>query len=172
MPSNFTGPFARRLDANSALKVVEASDGESVLPGHAYLAPGDHHLMVETSGRSLVCRITARTESCAHAPSVDRLFTSLAKSAGKAAVGIVLTGMGRDGTAGLMQIREAGGLTIAQDKQSSLIYGMPKSARESGAAQYEAALARLPSIIAGGSVRSLKRDSSENSTSGEASVKS
>lgn len=159
MPANFTSSFARRLNANSAVTVVEATDGAPVLPGHAYLAPGDHHLKVEQNGKSLVCRISPRTQACAHAPSVDHLLSSLAATAREAAMGIVLTGMGRDGTAGLMHIRDVGGLTIAQDKESSVIYGMPKSARESGAALYEAALAQLPSIIMTGSVRSAKRNS-------------
>lgn len=164
MPHSFTASFARRLDANSAVKVVEANDGDEILPGHAYLAPGDHHLYLAASGKSLVCRLAPRTDTCAHAPSVDRLFASVAELAGPAAVGIVLSGMGRDGTQGLMRIREAGGLTIAQDQQSSLIYGMPKSARESGAAQYELSLVRIPSVIMGGSVRGARAQPAEIAT--------
>ena len=157
MPGNFTESFARRLDANSAMQVSVAQDGDKVVPGRAYLAPGDHHLVLQRQGKALVCRVHPRTDACAHAPSVDRLFESIAATAGDAAMGIVLTGMGRDGTSGLMRIRNAGGLTITQDRQSALIYGMPKSARESGAAEYEAALAQLPSIIASGSLRSARR---------------
>ena len=157
MPANFTESFARRLDAHSAMQVAVAKDGDPVAAGKVYLAPGDHHLTVERQGKSLVCRVVPRTDACAHAPSVDRLFHSVAASAGEAAMGIILTGMGSDGTSGLMHIRQAGGLTITQDRQSAVIYGMPKCARESGAAQFEAALSQFPAIIISGSLRKARR---------------
>ena len=153
MPPNFTSSFAHRLNAHSALRVCEASDGEPVLQGHAYIAPGNRHLLLESKSDGYVCRVIEGADIGGHTPSVDELFKSVAATAGRSAMGIVLTGMGRDGTHGLLKIREAGGVTVAQNKSSSLIYGMPKSARDSGAAQYEASLRQVPSLILDGPAR-------------------
>jgi two-component system, chemotaxis family, protein-glutamate methylesterase/glutaminase len=135
IPKAFSGPFAKRLDACSSLTVCEARDGDPILPGHVYIAPGDEHLLVERAGRGFRCRLDSGPLVNRHRPSVDVLFRSVAQTAGHHAVGVLLTGMGRDGAEGLKEMLEAGAATIAQDEQSSVVWGMPGAAWKIGAAQ-------------------------------------
>ncbi len=137
MPATFTASFAKRLDRSCAATVEEARDGAPLSPGRVYLAPGGvAHL--ELSGPAKgpwSCRLTDGGAVNGHRPSVDVLFASVAATAGARSVGVILTGMGRDGARGLLAMREAGARTLGQDEASSVIYGMPKAAFESGAVQ-------------------------------------
>ena len=135
IPKAFSGPFAARMNACSPLTVCEARDGDAILPGHVYIAPGDDHLLVERAGRGYRCRLDAGPVVNRHRPSVDVLFRSVAQTAANRAVGVLLTGMGRDGAEGLKEMREAGAATIAQDEHSSVVWGMPGAAWKLGAAQ-------------------------------------
>ncbi|MCA0400623.1 MAG: chemotaxis response regulator protein-glutamate methylesterase [Proteobacteria bacterium] len=133
MPAKFTPGFARRLDQASALRVREAIDGLEVHPGEAVIAPGGFHLGVKKSGGSFRCRLEDGESVSGHRPSADVLFHSAAREIGNAAVGVILTGMGRDGAEGLLDMRNRGAWTIGQDERTSLIYGMPRVAFEAGA---------------------------------------
>lgn len=148
MPPGFTRSFAERLNRTCAPTVREAEDGAPVLPGHVYLAPGSptHHLEL-TGGTRPRCRLTAGQPVNGHCPSVDVLFRSVVKTVGGGSVGVILTGMGRDGAAGLLAMRQAGATTIGQDAQSSLIYGMPKVAFELGAVAKQMPLRQIGSEI-------------------------
>jgi two-component system, chemotaxis family, protein-glutamate methylesterase/glutaminase len=145
IPKAFSGAFAARMNACSDLIVCEAQDGQTVLAGHAYIAPGDQHLVVVPVGARYQCRLSDDALVNRHRPSVDVLFRSVAQSAGRHAVGVILTGMGRDGAEGLKEMREAGASTIAQDENTSVVWGMPGAAWQIGAAQ---ALHALPHIAA------------------------
>ncbi|MBD5801619.1 Chemotaxis response regulator protein-glutamate methylesterase [Azoarcus sp. Aa7] len=135
MPEMFTGAFARRLDGLCALRVKEAENGEAVLPGTAYIAPGHSHLLIRRApGGGFQCELSRADPVNRHRPSVDVLFSSAAEFAGAAAVGVLLTGMGKDGARGLLEMRRAGALTIAQDAGSCVVYGMPREAAVIGAA--------------------------------------
>lgn len=151
MPEAFTGRFASRLDELTALKVVEAEDGMPLAVGHAYVARGDHHLRVERSSGQLKCRLAQEGPVSGHRPSVDVLFASVAAIVGPAGVGVILTGMGRDGAHGLKLMREAGAYTLGQSEASALVYGMPRVAFEEGAvveqAPLEAMAARLAAAL-------------------------
>lgn len=133
MPQAFTGAFARRLDGLCAMTVCEAQDGQQILPGHAYIAPGSHHLLVRRDGARYVCQLSDGPPVNRHRPSVDVLFHSVARSAGPNAIGVILTGMGADGAEGLGKMRAAGAHTLAQDEKSSVVWGMPGSALKRGA---------------------------------------
>jgi two-component system, chemotaxis family, protein-glutamate methylesterase/glutaminase len=135
IPAAFSGPFAKRMDACCALTVCEAQDGQQILPGHAYIAPGDRHLLVVRDGARYVCRLDNGPDVNRHKPSVDVLFRSVAQNAGRNAIGVLLTGMGKDGARGLREMRDAGGPTIAQDEETSVVWGMPGEAVAIGAAQ-------------------------------------
>ncbi len=133
MPSPYTRSFAERLDRLCKPSVSEAVDGEGILPGRVYLAPGSGaHLEVDRDG-GLLCRLREEAPVNGHRPSVDVLFTSVAKFVGRRAIGVILTGMGRDGASGLLAMRQSGAVTLGQDAETSLIYGMPKAAFELGA---------------------------------------
>jgi two-component system chemotaxis response regulator CheB len=133
MPERFTASFASRLNNECAMTVVEASHNRPVEAGHVYIAPGSHHLEIARSGGRLVCRVHDEPLVSGHRPSVDVLFRSAARVVGKNAVGVILTGMGKDGAEGLLEMRQAECITLGQDEASSLIYGMPKAAFERGA---------------------------------------
>ena len=135
IPKAFSGPFAQRMDANSLLNVCEASDGQPILAGHVYIAPGDQHLLVVRNGARYQCRLSDGELVNRHRPSVDVLFRSVAQSAGRNSIGVMLTGMGRDGAEGMKEMREAGAMTIAQDEKSSVVWGMPGAAWQIGAVQ-------------------------------------
>lgn len=147
MPAKFTMSFAARLDGMAAVTVREAIDGVRLLPGHVQIAPGNRHLELARSGADFRCSVTDGPSVSGHRPSVDVLFESVARSAGNKAVGVILTGMGRDGAAGLLAMREAGAFTIGQDEASCLIYGMPKAAHDIGASQVELPLHRIPGEV-------------------------
>src|SRR5699024_8965817 len=126
MPPTFTRSFATRLDQHCRVAVKEAEDGERILPGHVYIAPGDRHLKLARSGTNYVAALDAGAPVNRHRPSVDVLFESAARCAARNVVGILLTGMGKDGAEGLLAMRRAGADTLAQDEASSLVFGMPR----------------------------------------------
>ncbi len=140
MPEKFTASFARRLDELSDATVKEAEDGERLLQGTVYIAPGNYHMLLRTQGTERTVRITSGPKVCNQRPAVDPLFSSVAEQVGRNCVGILLTGMGKDGAKGLLDIRNAGGSTIAQDEDSSIVWGMPKEAIDLGAAEQVLAL--------------------------------
>lgn len=147
MPPMFTASFARRLDGECSISVSEASDRQTILPGHAYIAPGGQHLEVVRSGAHYVCRVHDEPPVSGHRPSVDVLFSSVAASAGRNAVGAILTGMGRDGANGLLAMRRAGARTFGQDEASCVVYGMPGAAKAIEAVDTELPLRKLPQGI-------------------------
>jgi two-component system chemotaxis response regulator CheB len=134
IPKLFSGAFARRMDSICQLSVCEAEDGQQVLRGHAYIAPGDKHLRLVRDGARYVCRLDEGPPVNRHKPSVDVLFRSVAQEAGRNAIGVILTGMGKDGAVGLKEMRDAGSRTIAQDEATSIVWGMPGEAVAVGAA--------------------------------------
>jgi len=143
MPAGFTYSFARRLDELCRITVKEARHGERILPGHAYIAPGGVHLLVTRSGANYVAHLSDEAPVNRHRPSVDVLFDSAAKHAGKNAIGVILTGMGRDGAAGLLHMRDAGAYTLAQDEASCIVFGMPREAIAIGATDEVVTLSRI-----------------------------
>ncbi len=147
MPKDFTRLFAERLNSICPLRVREASDGEPVVPGLALVAPGDRHMVVERSGAQYHVRIKEGPKVYYQRPSVDVLFYSLARNAGRNAVGVILTGMGGDGARGLLAMREAGARTLAQDESTSVVFGMPKEAIRLGAAEMVVPLDQIPRTI-------------------------
>jgi two-component system chemotaxis response regulator CheB len=132
MPPLFTKSYAARLDGLCQIHVKEAEDGERILPGHAYLAPGDRHLLVGRRGANYVVELSDGPPVSRHRPSVDVLFRSAANVAGKNAIAAILTGMGDDGAAGMHEMHQAGAYTIAQDEATCVVYGMPKAAVAAG----------------------------------------
>ncbi len=147
MPPRFTAAFAERLNRECPMTVSEAAHNEPVEPNHAYIAPGSHHLELVRVGGYYRCRLDDGPTVSGHRPSVDVLFRSVANIAGKAAVGVILTGMGKDGAEGLLQLRNAGAMTFGQDEASSLIYGMPRVAFERGAVVRQYSLTHLADAI-------------------------
>lgn len=146
MPAAFTAGFASRLDRNSALDVVHAVDRTPIKRGTAYIAPGGNRHMEVVPGNPPHIRLVEGPPTSGHRPSVDRLFHSIA-SLGRPMVGVILTGMGRDGADGLAAMRRAGARTIGQDQASSVVYGMPRAAVEAGAIMDQADLSRMPDAI-------------------------
>lgn len=128
MPPGFTRSFAERLNKLCQITVKEAEEGERVLPGHAYIAPGDMHLELARSGANYIVRLHQGPAVNRHRPSVDVLFDSVARYAGRNAVGVILTGMGNDGAAGMLKMHQAGAYTIAQNEASCVVFGMPREA--------------------------------------------
>jgi two-component system, chemotaxis family, protein-glutamate methylesterase/glutaminase len=147
MPPGFTASFASRLDQSCPMAVREARDGDFLAPGLALLAPGGVHLLVRRSGARYQAMVKDGPPVNRHKPSVDVLFHSLAESAGGNAVGVILTGMGDDGAAGLLALRQAGARTIAQDEDSSVVFGMPKAAIDLGAVDRVAPLEEIPGHV-------------------------
>lgn len=135
MPENFTASFARRLDSLCEPRVVEAQGGERVEPGTVYIAPGHSHLQIRRQGSAYVTELLATPAVNRHRPSVDVLFDSAAQLVGKQAVGVILTGMGKDGAQGLLRMRQAGARTFGQDEASCVVYGMPREAALVGAVE-------------------------------------
>lgn len=128
MPPGFTKSFAERLNKLCQITVKEAEDGERVLPGHAYIAPGARHLELARSGANYQVKLHDGPPVNRHRPSVDVLFHSVAQYAGRNAVGVILTGMGNDGAAGMLELHKAGAYTIAQNEASCVVFGMPREA--------------------------------------------
>lgn len=148
MPATFTKSFADRLDRLTAPKVAEAADGDVLSPGRVYLAPGGATHLEVTGTSTLRCRLVVSDLVNGHRPSVDVMFGSVARSAKAAAIGVILTGMGRDGAQGLLHMREAGAATLGQNEATCVVYGMPKAAMEIGAVQRQHPLERLgPQIL-------------------------
>lgn len=147
IPEAFSRPFAERLNANSALQVSQAEDGQLILPGHAYLAPGDRHLEVIRDGGHFICRVRDGEPVNRHKPSVEVLFQSVAKNVGAHALGILLTGMGDDGAEAMGEMHHAGASTIAQDESSSVVWGMPGEAVKRGYADDVLPLHRIAERI-------------------------
>jgi two-component system chemotaxis response regulator CheB len=134
MPEGFTKSFATRLDGLCRIAVSEAEHNERVLPGHAYIAPGHSHLLLKKSGANYVTELSQGPPVNRHRPAVDVLFQSAAKYAGPNSVGVILTGMGKDGAAGMLEMKNAGSRTIAQDEATCVVFGMPKEAIARGGA--------------------------------------
>ncbi len=134
IPEAFSKPFAERMNQNSAMTVYEAVDGQQILPGHVYIAPGNRHLIVERSGARYICRLNDGPPVNRHKPSVDVMFRSVAQNVGSNAIGVILTGMGADGADGLKEMLENGATTLVQDEKSSVVWGMPGEAFKRGAA--------------------------------------
>jgi two-component system chemotaxis response regulator CheB len=133
IPAAFSAPFTRRMDSLSALLVCEPTDGQPIMAGHVYIAPGGKHLLVERDGARYRCRLNDGPPVNRHCPSVDVLFRSVAQQVGPNAVGVLLTGMGDDGARGLKEMHDAGAPTVAQDEASSVVWGMPGAAVKLGA---------------------------------------
>ena len=149
MPEGFTTSFARRLDSLCKISVREAAGDERVLPGHAYIAPGHSHLLLARSGANYVTRIEQSEPVNRHRPSVDVLFRSAAKAAGKNAVGVILTGMDKDGAQGMVDMKTAGAYNFAQDEASCVVFGMPREAIALGGTHEVGALTDLPGMVLG-----------------------
>jgi len=147
MPERFTAAFARRLDRECPMRVFEAENGQRVEPGSVYIAPGSSHLELARDGTHFVCRLTGEPPVSGHRPSVDVLFRSAARAAGSRAIGVILTGMGKDGADGLLALRNAQGVTLGQDEATSLVYGMPRVAFERGAVMRQVPLHEMASAI-------------------------
>lgn len=147
IPAAFSKPFAERMNRCSQMAVCEAQDGQYILPGHVYIAPGDRHLLVARDGARYVCRLSDGPHVNRHRPSVDVMFRSVAQNVGPNALGVILTGMGDDGARGLKEMLDAGAATIAQDEASSVVWGMPGAAFKMGAAQMVLPLRRIPGEV-------------------------
>jgi two-component system chemotaxis response regulator CheB len=147
MPAGFTRSFAERLNRTCPCEVVEAFDGAPIKAGRVYIAPGgDTHLTL-AGAHNPVCRLEASDPVNRHRPSVDVMFDSIARTIGGASVGVILTGMGRDGAEALLRMRTAGARTLGQDEASCVVYGMPKAAFEIGAVERQAPLERIGKLI-------------------------
>lgn len=147
MPEKFTAAFADRINKLANIEVKEAENGDRILPGRALIAPGGHHLEVQRSGAQFVAKVFRGPAVNRHCPSVDVLFRSVAKHAGRNATGIIMTGMGDDGARGLLEMRNAGAHTIAQDEASCVVFGMPKEAIKMGAAADVVSLETIHTLI-------------------------
>lgn len=147
MPPRFTAAFAERLNRECPVKVSEARQDDPLEVGHVYIAPGSHHLELAKKGLGYICTIHDGAPVSGHRPSVDVLFRSGAKLAGPKIVGAILTGMGKDGAQGMLELHKAGAVTIGQDEHSSLIYGMPRAAFEIGGVQTQVALDHVAEAI-------------------------
>ncbi|MFC4161685.1 chemotaxis protein CheB [Chitinimonas lacunae] len=133
MPEMFTKSFAARLDSLCRIRVKEAEDGEPVLPGCAYIAPGHSHLLLTLQANRYICELSQAPAVNRHRPSVDVLFRSAANAAGRNAIGVILTGMGKDGAQGMLEMKRAGCYNFAQDEASCVVFGMPREAIALGA---------------------------------------
>lgn len=145
MPEHFTAAFAKRLNELCAIDVKEGANGDRIMPGHALIAPGNRHVSVARDGQGYHIEVTDGPLVSRHRPSVDLLFRSVASAAGANAIGIILTGMGNDGAAGLLKMKKAGASTIAQNEESCVVFGMPKEAILLGAVDYILPLERIAS---------------------------
>ncbi|PLX51047.1 MAG: chemotaxis response regulator protein-glutamate methylesterase [Desulfobulbaceae bacterium] len=147
MPANFTTSFAERLDSLCPFRVKEAEDGDTVIPGQALLAPGNFHMVMRRSGARYFVNVKNGPLVCHQRPAVDVLFNSVAAFGGKNAIGVILTGMGKDGAQGMLKMKEAGAKTIAQDEKSCVVFGMPKEAIASGGVDQVLPLDRISQAI-------------------------
>ncbi|MET0868322.1 MAG: chemotaxis response regulator protein-glutamate methylesterase [Pseudorhodoplanes sp.] len=147
MPPRFTAAFAQRLDRECPMRVSEAVQDQPIEPGHVYIAPGSHHLEIVRHGLQYRCALNDGPAVTGHRPSVDVLFRSVARVCPRSGIGVILTGMGKDGADGMLELRLAGGRTIGQDEASSLIYGMPHVAFERGGVMRQATLNKIADVI-------------------------
>lgn len=147
IPAAFSAPFAARVNDQSQMTVVEAKDNQQVLPGHAYIAPGNRHLLVKRDGARYICRLNDGPPVNRHKPSVDVMFRSLAQNAGPNTIAVMLTGMGDDGAAGMGEMKEAGATTLAQDEKSSVVWGMPGEVVKRGFADEVLTLMKISSRL-------------------------
>ena len=147
MPEHFTAAFAKRLNGLCQIEVLEARNGDRVIPGRALIAPGGHHMLLKRSGAQYQVEIVDGPLVSRHRPSVDVLFRSAAKYAGANAMGIIMTGMGDDGARGLKEMHDAGARTLAQDEASCVVYGMPKEAVKLGVVDRVLSLDDIPAEI-------------------------
>lgn len=147
IPEAFSKKFADRLNNQLGLTVYEAEDGQQIIPGHVYIAPGNQHLMIERSGARYLCKLNDGPPVNRHKPSVDVLFRSVAQNVGPNAIGVILTGMGDDGAIGMKEMHDAGARTIAQDEKSSVVWGMPGSAVNKGGVDFVESLLDIPNKI-------------------------
>jgi two-component system chemotaxis response regulator CheB len=147
LPLAFSASFAKHVDEASEMTACVASDGQLILPGHIYIAPGDQHLMVVRDGARYACRLDDGPPVNRHKPSVDVLFRSVAENVGSNAVGVMLTGMGADGARAMLEMREAGAINIVQDEASSIVWGMPGEAYKLGAAHHVLSLEKIAEKI-------------------------
>ena len=149
MPEGFTRSFAKRLDGLCKISVSESEGGERILPGHAFIAPGHSHLLLVRSGANYMTQLDTGPPVNRHRPSVDVLFNSSAQAAGKNAVGVILTGLGKDGALGMLAMKQAGAHNFAQDEASCVVFGMPREAIAVGATHEVGALHALPGMVLG-----------------------
>jgi len=147
MPPRFTAAFAQRLNRECPMTVTEATHNDVIESGHVYIAPGSHHLEIVKNGLEYRCSLSDGAAVTGHRPSVDVLFKSMARWVGRSAIGVILTGMGKDGADGMLEMRNAGARTIGQDEASSLIYGMPHVAFERGGVMRQCALSNIADAI-------------------------
>lgn len=147
MPPKFTASFASRLDTICQMRVHEAKDGQEIMAGNIYIAEGGKHLRVKKQGSKRICSVREGEQVSGHCPSVDVMFTSVAEQVGGQVVGAILTGMGKDGAAGMLKMKQAGALTIGQNKDSCVVYGMPREAKALGAVDIEKPLEDIAAQI-------------------------
>jgi len=147
MPEKFTASFAARLNEICAMEVREARNNDTVRPGLVLLAPGNYHMLLRRSGARFYVQVKEGPMVCRQRPSVEVLFKSVAQSAGRNAVGVILTGMGRDGAEGMLTMRQSGARTIAQDEASSVVFGMPKEAIKLGGVDKTLPLSAIPEAM-------------------------
>jgi len=147
MPEKFTAAFAQRLDSLCQMEVREAVDGDRVLPGRVLIAPGGRHMLLRRSGAQYQVGVMKGPPVNRHCPSVDVLFRSVAQTAGRNALGVIMTGMGDDGARGLKEMRDAGAVTLGQDEKTCVVYGMPKEAMKLGGVAREIGLDAIPAAI-------------------------
>lgn len=147
MPETFTRQFAERLDSLCKIRVKEAKDGDHILPGHALLAPGGHHMSVARRGMEYAVHVYRGERVNRHLPSVDVLFSSCARSMGKNALGVLLTGMGADGAKGMLEMKQAGAFNIAQDESTCVVFGMPHEAILLNAVDQVLPLGQIPDAL-------------------------
>jgi len=147
MPEKFTKSFAARIDNLCSLNVQEAEDGQVIKPGNVYIAHGGCHFRIKQKGLEIACDLGGTDKITGHCPSVDALFDTVAKIVGKRALGVMLTGMGKDGATGMLNIKKAGGFNLGQDESSCVVYGMPKEAKQIGAVDFEVSLSKMSEAI-------------------------
>ncbi|MDK9700591.1 MAG: chemotaxis response regulator protein-glutamate methylesterase [bacterium] len=147
MPEHFTRYFADRLNGLCRISVKEAENGDQLLPGRALIAPGNYHMLVKKIAGSYFAEVRDGPLVCRQRPAVDVMFRSVARSVGRIAVGVILTGMGNDGAAGMLELKQAGAYTIAQDEASSIVFGMPKEAIKLGGVDKIVSLSGIPGAI-------------------------
>lgn len=147
MPESFTRAFANRLNSLCAIEIKEAEDGDALIPGRALIAPGNYHMLLRESAGKYSVQVKSGPLVCRHRPSVDVLFNSVARHAGRNAIGVIMTGMGNDGAEGLHVMKAGGAATIAQDEETCVVFGMPREAIQRGCVDHILPLDRIPGKI-------------------------